>query len=64
MAHGENAQKNGRRGKEYWKSRLHRFGEEPGRWTKTQTHRKERRITNDEIQKNLQESGEGEGKCT
>lgn len=30
-------------GKEYWKSRLHRHGESPGRETKTLTHRKERR---------------------
>lgn len=30
-------------GKEYWKSRLHTHGEEPGRLTKTWTHRKERR---------------------
>lgn len=30
-------------GNEYWKSRLHRGGEEPGRFTKKLTHRKERR---------------------
>ena len=30
-------------GREYWKSRLHRHGEEPGRITKTLTHKKERR---------------------
>ena len=30
-------------GYEYWKSRLHRWGELPGRRTKTLTHRKERR---------------------
>ena len=30
-------------GKEYWKSRLHRFGEITGRYTKLLTHRKERR---------------------
>ena len=30
-------------GKEYWKSRLHRGGELMGRFTKTLTHRKERR---------------------
>jgi len=30
-------------GKEYWKSRLHTHGEEPGRVTKRLTHRKERR---------------------
>ncbi len=36
-------------GFEYWASRLHRFGEEPGRWTKTQTHRKERRDAKERI---------------
>jgi hypothetical protein len=30
-------------GKEYWKSRLHRYGEALGRWTKRWTHKKERR---------------------
>ena len=30
-------------GKEYWKSRLHRYGEVLGRYTKILTHRKERR---------------------
>jgi hypothetical protein len=30
-------------GYEYWKSRLHRWGERPGRYTKVRTHRKERR---------------------
>ncbi len=30
-------------GKEYWQSRLHCHGEQPGRYTKTRTHRKERR---------------------
>jgi hypothetical protein len=44
MAHGENAEKWGKRGKEYWKSRLHRYGEVPGRITKLLTHRKERRV--------------------
>lgn len=29
--------------KEYWKSRLHRHGETPGRYTKKLTHKKERR---------------------
>jgi len=43
MAHGENAEKWGKRGKEYWKSRLHRYGEVLGRYTKIRTHRKERR---------------------
>ncbi len=43
MAHGENAERWGHAGTEYWKSRLHPQGETPGRFTKTQTHRKERR---------------------
>ena len=30
-------------GKEYWKSRLHKDGESLGRYTKTRTHRLERR---------------------
>ena len=30
-------------GKEYWKSRLHRYGESIGRFTKKLTHRKERK---------------------
>lgn len=30
-------------GKEYWKSRLHRYGEVIGKITKILTHRKERR---------------------
>ena len=30
--------------KEYWKSRLHCGGEATGRYTKTLTHRKERRM--------------------
>lgn len=40
--HGENAKKKGHVGKEYWKSRLHRHGEIPGRLTKKMTHKKER----------------------
>lgn len=41
--HGENAEKAGKMGKEYWKSRLHRYGEIPGRFTKDLTHKKERK---------------------
>ena len=41
--HGENAQKHGHPGREYWKSRLHPHGEVPGKFTKIMTHRKERR---------------------
>lgn len=43
MAQGLNAKRRGHAGKEYWKSRLHRGGETLGRYTKQQTHRKERR---------------------
>lgn len=43
MARGKNAERRGHAGKEYWKSRLHCHGEEPGRYTKQWTHRKERR---------------------
>ena len=39
-------------GKEYWKSRSHRYGEEPGRFTKNLTHRKERK-QNKEVVKNF-----------
>ncbi len=37
-------------GFEYWASRLHPGGEDPGRWTKTQTHRKERRDAKKQIE--------------
>ena len=37
-------------GKEYWASRLHTDGEEPGRYTKLLTHRLERRRASMEIQ--------------
>ena len=43
MAHGKNAERRGHAGKEYWRSRLHRYGECPCRETKRLTHRKERR---------------------
>ena len=49
MAHGENAEKGGRPGKEYWKSRLHKHGEIPGRFTKKRTHKYERRTSRREI---------------
>ena len=49
VAHGKNAEQKGYPGKEYWKSRLHRGGEMPGRYTKQLTHRKERRINKQEI---------------
>ena len=42
MAHGENARAQCS-GREYWKSRLHRHGEIPGRLTKKLTAKKERR---------------------
>jgi len=41
--HGENAERRGHVGKEYWKSRLHPQGEAPGKFTKLLTHKKERR---------------------
>lgn len=50
MAHGERAQRNSSRGKEYWASRLHRYGEQPGRETKLLTHRHERRVGDRETQ--------------
>lgn len=31
-------------GKAFWKSRLHRHGEQPGKFTKIRTHRKERQL--------------------
>jgi hypothetical protein len=37
------AHRGGHEGKEYWKSRWKNWGEIPGRWTKAQTHRFERR---------------------
>lgn len=43
--HGENAKQKGHTGKEYWKSRLHKFGEIIGWYTKKLTHKKERRIS-------------------
>lgn len=43
MARGENAEKNGHAGREYWKSRLTRHGDMPGRYTKQSTAKKERR---------------------
>ena len=57
MAHGENAEKRGHAGKEYWKSRLRKHGDDLGRYVKILTHRKERRdnkkIINDEIREGL-----------
>ena len=44
--HGKRAEQQGHKiqGKEYWKSRLYRYGEVVGRFTKKLTHRKERRL--------------------
>lgn len=42
--HGKRAEQVGHQGKEYWKSRLHKYGEVRGRYTKKLTHKKERRI--------------------
>lgn len=38
-------------GYEYWKSRLHRYGEIPGPRTKRITNRRERHIEKQELQK-------------
>ncbi len=51
MAHGENAEKAGHVGTEYWKSRLHPGGEIPGKITKKFTHRKERREGKESVHK-------------
>ena len=40
---GKRAEQKGHTGKEYWKSRLYRYGELIGAYTKKLTHRKERR---------------------
>lgn len=54
MANGENAEKNGKIGFEYWKSRLHKMGEIPGKITKILTHRKERRDAKKNIKKEIE----------
>ena len=43
MAQGENAERWGHAGKEHWKSRLRRHGDELGKYVKKLTHKKERR---------------------
>ena len=55
MAHGENAEKYGKCGKEYWKSRLHKYGEILGKYTKKLTARKERRDDKQLIKDELDE---------
>jgi hypothetical protein len=47
-------------GKKYWKSRLHRHGEEPGACTKKLTHKKERRAARRECAVALRELLEAE----
>lgn len=59
MAHGENAEKNGHQGKEYWKSRLHKYGEVPGRYTKKLTHKKERKENKKIIKEIIKEEENG-----
>ena len=50
MSRTNHKQRAERRGnKEYWKSRLHKNGEEPGRFTKLATHKLERRLARAEI---------------
>ena len=44
-------------GKEYWKSRLHRYGEALGRYTKMLTHKKERRESKRLLSQAPQEKG-------
>lgn len=57
MAHGKNAERYGQCGKEYWKSRLHKYGEILGKYTKKLTARKERRddkkIIEEELKSNI-----------
>jgi hypothetical protein len=55
MAHGQRAEHNSNSMKEYWKSRLHRYGEVIGRYTKRLTHRKERRQSKDIVAKEIKE---------
>lgn len=43
-------------GSEFWASRLHRHGETPGRFTKTLTHRLERRTGKSDVRDNPQEA--------
>ena len=51
MSRTNHQQRAERRGnKEYWASRLHCDGEEPGKYTKILTHRLERRRASSEIQ--------------
>ena len=54
MAHGERAEMIGNGNKEYWKSRLHRYGEIMGAFTKRLTHRKERRQSKNIVRKETQ----------
>jgi len=42
-------------GKEYWKSRLHRYGEVLGKFTKKLTHKKERKQNKSLADKALKE---------
>ena len=56
MAHGKRAEMIGHVGKEYWKSRLHRWGEPVGKDTKKLTHRKERRVNKRIARKDLEYS--------
>ena len=58
MAHGERSAMQSNSRKEYWKSRLHRYGEVIGRYTKLLTHRKERRNSKKIVKQEL-ERGRG-----
>lgn len=48
-------------GREYWKSRLHRSGEEPGAETKRLTHRKERRAARQSVRASSDAEGDRNG---
>lgn len=55
MAHGENAERGGRPGKEFWSRRPYStMG--LGRWLKTMCHRAERRLGRKEINEQLREA--------
>jgi hypothetical protein len=43
-------------GYEYWASRWRRYGEQPGRFTKTKTHRFERRHGKEDIRRTPEEA--------
>lgn len=56
MARGKNAERDGHAGKEYWKSRLHYQGEDPGRYTKRRTAKRERRESKNISRRELEDA--------